>query len=381
MQIETEYKLCRVANSNGDLKKPWYVEYYIFSETQNKLIRKRHVLAQKTAKERYAHAKLFSDHVNKMLLDGHTIQKIPKQKNTDLSPESTIIEAITNFIAYKEKTTKLRTFQSYTSDIRNFTAYLEENNLIEITVAKFTETIATKYIDDLSIKGFSNRRRNNLKATISGIFNFLIKRKIIDTNPFEGIERLNCVTKKHAAYQKNLVNDIKKYCLENNDEQLWLFISFIYYAAIRPGEELRRLLISDIKEKTIFIDGKIAKNNRSQHIMIPEPLQKIINQQNLRSYPPNYYVFSYNGPGTVLVGKHYFYDKHVEVLKKLNLQGQNYDLYSWKHTGVIALFQATQNIELIRQHCRHSDLATTQKYLRDLGLFIDYEQINRFPEI
>lgn len=381
MQANHEYKLCRVANSNGNLKKPWYVEYYIFSETQNKLIRKRHVLAQKTAKERYAQAKIFSDHVNKLLLSGHTIQKLPKQKNTELSPDSTIIEAIELFITYKQKTTKLRTFQSYTSDIRNFTTYLTENNLQETTIQKFTPAIATKYIDDLSIKGYSNRRRNNLKATISGIFNFLIKRKIIDNNPFEGITRLNVVTKKHAAYQKNLITEIKNYCLNNNEEQLWLFISFIYYAAIRPGEELRRLRISDIKEKTILIDGKTAKNNRSQHIMIPEPLQKIINQQNLRTYPQNYYVFSYNGPGTTLIGKHYFYDKHVEVLKKLKLQGQNYDLYSWKHTGVIALFQATQNIELIRQHCRHSDLATTQKYLRDLGLFIDYEQINRFPEI
>jgi integrase len=75
------------------------------------------------------------------------------------------------------------------------------------------------------------------------------------------------------------------------------------------------------------------------------------------------------------------YNKHRRILKLCEFENKKIDMYSWKHTGVIALFQATQNIELIRQQCRHSDISTTQKYLRDLGLFIDYEQINKFPAI
>jgi integrase len=57
-----------------------------------------------------------------------------------------------------------------------------------------------------------------------------------------------------------------------------------------------------------------------------------------------------------------------------------YDMYSWKHTGVISLWNATQNIRLIQQHCRHSTAAQTEDYLRDLGIIVRHTQIQDFPE-
>ncbi len=65
----------------------------------------------------------------------------------------------------------------------------------------------------------------------------------------------------------------------------------------------------------------------------------------------------------------------------LKLTDRPYDLYGWKHTGVIALYQATKDVKLIQRQCRHSSLDQTDKYLRDLGLFLNDEQLSDFPAL
>jgi integrase len=59
---------------------------------------------------------------------------------------------------------------------------------------------------------------------------------------------------------------------------------------------------------------------------------------------------------------------------------QQYDLYGFKHTGVIALYLATRDIKLIQAQCRHKDISTTDIYLRDLGLFLDQDALDIFPD-
>ncbi|MBD2704777.1 hypothetical protein IC229_29355 [Spirosoma sp. BT702] len=58
-----------------------------------------------------------------------------------------------------------------------------------------------------------------------------------------------------------------------------------------------------------------------------------------------------------------------------------YDLYGWKHTGVIALYMATKDMKLIQQQCGHSTITQTDEYLRDLGLFLDYDILDTFPPL
>ncbi|RIV19837.1 hypothetical protein DYU11_23205 [Fibrisoma montanum] len=86
------------------------------------------------------------------------------------------------------------------------------------------------------------------------------------------------------------------------------------------------------------------------------PLEQLIQQQGVRNYPGHYYVFSAGGtPGPTMVGNKYFYRRHVKVMEKLNLVGPGHDIYSWKHTGAVALWNATKDIELIRAQARHSE--------------------------
>jgi integrase len=375
------YKPARIADLGGtDLEKPWYVEYYVWDETAEKLRRKRYMLTDGTAKKRYKHGQQAATEINTTLEAGAVVNQKKRKSTTEIQAESKLTEAIAYFLAFSLRTTKKRTYQSYFSDLNHLLNFQKKYKLEETKLGQFTNQQANQFLDDIIVlKKLSTRRRNNLKGTMSTLFNFYRKRKAILENPFSEIQKLPSVAGKHVAYTPEKLAKFKAVIIRE-EPQLWLFINFIYFAFIRPGEELRRLRIRDIRQNTINIAGENAKNNTTQHIQIPESLQVIIEENNLRSYPEDHYVFSHNQPGEKLVGKNYFYNKHKVLLKKMGFD-QKHDLYSWKHTGAIALFQATQNIELIRRQCRHSDIATTQKYLRDLGCFIDYDEINKFPAI
>lgn len=378
------YKLCRITQTD-DLSKPSYVEYYVFDEEKQELRRKRVRLLQPTFELREKAGKQISKEIDALLKKGVTINPKPKKAPPAdvVTKASLIVDASKVYLAFVEKTLKKKTYESYATDMKRFLLYLQDTKKDDKTISDFDEVLAFHFLDYLiTVKELSNRSRNNTRGTVSSFFSFFKKRKIILSNPFDEIANLKTIAKRHAALDSNHARRMKKYCTEHNEKELLLYIYFIYYCFIRSGSELRELRIRDIKEGSIFIAGDRAKNNTGEFIKIPSVFQTIINEYKLSEYPGHYFIFSIDGkPGLEPMGRDFMYDRHKEVLLHLNLINKNYTIYSWKHTGVISLWKATQNIELLREHCRHRDVAITTKYLRDLGLFIDYDQINKFPEL
>lgn len=362
------------------LDKPWYIEYYVWDQAADKLRRKRMVLAQNSAKARRLEAARYIALIDSRLREGWILNpRTPAPK--DITTHSLLTEAVAYYLLYTKNTTSARTWRGYTSDFKHLLSFLEEHGLSRIKIKDFSSMSAHRWLDWLTIyKKIANRRRNNLKAVASTMFNFYVERHILGTNPMHGIAKLPTVSQKHRPFAEEDIVRYKAHCLQH-DPQLWLFVNFIYYCMIRPGVELRCLKVGDILPKTIQIRGENSKNKTSQHIRIPAALEAMISSYGIRQAPADYYVFSLGGPGPHCVGRNYFYKKNLAVLQALNIQDGAHDLYCWKHTGVIALFKRTQNIELIREQCRHSDIGTTQEYLRDLGLFFDYDGVNDFPAI
>jgi len=56
-QAKYPYKEAVLADRKGDISKPWYVNYYVWSEIEGKLVRKRSKLSHPSKKERYEQAK------------------------------------------------------------------------------------------------------------------------------------------------------------------------------------------------------------------------------------------------------------------------------------------------------------------------------------
>ena len=381
MSSKFPFKLPRITEIT-DLTKISYVEYYVWDEKNEKLKRKRVNLFQPTKAERIKEGKKICAQLKALLESGVVIN--PKEKNAKkITAESTIIEAAEMYIEYIKKTLSAKSIESYATDIKRFVHYLVSNSLQNKRMSEFDSAMAIEFLEYLIIsKGLSNRSRNNVRGTAGTFFNYYVKKKIASDNPFEDISNLRTVSKRHAALTTVHAQKMKLYCEEHKEKQLLLYIYFIYYCFIRSGRELKELRVQDIYDDTIFISGDRAKNDKGEYVKIPSVFNKILDEYRIREFPKDLYVFSEEGvPSDKMLNRDFIYKKHKGLLKALNLDGRDYTVYSWKHTGVIALWKVTQDIEFLRSHCRHSDVAMTTKYLRDLGLFSDYSQINMFPAL
>jgi len=68
-----------------------------------------------------------------------------------------------------------------------------------------------------------------------------------------------------------------------------------------------------------------------------------------------------------------------KLVKELNL-GKDYTLYSWKHSGVVAAYNAGVDIKTIQGQCRHQGLEQTDIYLKSLGLGVSLA-MNKIPKL
>jgi hypothetical protein len=389
---------------DNDLSKQWVVEYGIWSIKKQRIVRKRVVLSGDTIALRLADAKDIITELRRILRKGEAYvdpvepatpkkkEKKPPQidnpKSLSLRIKSSqttkvqLAEAIELFMGFKEKTTKPNTIMTYRTHANTFTKYLKRHQLLRKALVNFSDSDALNFLDEVTtIEKLGNRTRNNTRDAIFTLFEHFRKRKFIEVNPFKDIGKLSFRRYKHTPYSFEQRDQIKQICLETKQDQLLLFISFIYYGFMRPHGEVMKLKVKHIKERTIEIDADNAKDNEAEHIQIPPGLERLIEQHNLRSYPPEHFVFTLTGqPGPKHVTKLYFYRRHRIILDRLGFTDKRFDLYGWKHTGVIALWQATQNIRLIQRHCRHSNAQQTEEYLRDLGIIVKDTDIEKFPD-
>lgn len=381
----------------SSLADPWHVVYYIWSEKKGKLVRRRPTLNQPTATARRKAAKQIIADINSLLKKGAIIDPLdptskPVTEKKELEPslleitdKSKLTDAIDYFLRKKKKVLAKGTYSTYSTDLKRLKTYLNDNEFEKIKLKDFQQKHAYHFMDTIKGEGdedISNRSINNNKDTCSNLFRFFVDREIITKNPFAKIKDLPSQAKRHTAFTPKQELDFINECIRQKEWQLLLFILTVRYMALRPREEARLLKIRDIKDTTIRVLSETAKGNITEHVQIPVEFQKILDTYKIRSYNENYYVFSVDGqPGSVELSRKYFYKKHFLILEKLKMLGLNLTSYGWKHTGVLALWNATQNIELVRKHCRHKNIATTIKYLRDLGVFVDYDQINKHPPI
>ena len=390
------YREAVLSDAKGDLSKTWVVNYYAWSEKKQVLVRKRGVFDQPTKEERYRLAQEFITAINLELQAGAVLDAIEVDE-PEIGPKTPLLKATEYFTSRKGKTVDETTIRGYKKDIRGFTTWAESKGYAQMAISKFSTAEVYLFCDYLDSKvwtkkdkegkeitkiGIAKKTFSNYIATMRTMWTFLIDRKVIKTNPWMDVKKRKGGSGQHVPYSAKQVLKFKDICLNKiNDPQLWLFANFIYYGFFRPRREAQRLQVKHILKRTIIVPGDIAKNSESEHVRIPKGLEALIVEHKIREYPSNYYVFSAEQkPGPVPVGINYFYERNKKVLELAGFTDQDYDLYGWKHTGNIALYQATKDIKLVQVQNRHKDINTTDIYLRSLGLFMDDNAFDLFPD-
>ena len=387
------YKLPRLIRAS----KVWYILYYVWNVDTQKLVRKRVLVEGSTDPEREQDASDIIAWVSKELQNGAYVgtpkpSPQPAASDVTLSKNLTLTQAVAYFFQTKRDIAD-STAILYTNYSNHFQAFFKERGNAQVQLRQITKPVVLAFMDQVKLAG---KTRNNILGFLHSFFEMYVEREVIEKNPAAKIRKDSLEeSEDHLPFTPVQIRELKESILERGDEQLWLFCQFIYYTFARPGQEIRLLQVKDLMPTSIRITAKRGKTNRFRYPFLSPALEAEIIRLGLRKYPPDYFVFSNASnsdnpnhpdnfkvvPGPTPPGQNSYYNRHVRHLKKLGLFGKDYDIYSWKPTGVIALWSATLDLKLIQEQCGHSTITQTDRYLRKLGLVIRPEKLNEFPTI
>ncbi len=268
-----------------------------------------------------------------------------------------------------------KTKQTYLSKFNTFETYCRQN-----VVPVFDAIACDKFF--LYLRGKRGLHNTTVNAYVD-LMKSLFEDCGVSPNPFE-----KCVhfknSKTPALYFQQ--HQRKRIATEMQEKEpyLWLFVQFIFYGFIRPGE-IRLLTVGDIypEECKILVRADIAKNKKRQFVHIPKPLMAAIYESDVLSFQPNYYLFSASlAPASGPMGARYMALRHQNLLKHMGFDTAVYKLYSWKHTGAVACCKAGMKLKDLQLQMRHASIEETDGYLRSLGINdVSSDIDNIFPTI
>lgn len=339
-------KIFTLKSRGGDLDKEWYIEY----RENGKRIRKYFTINQgNTVEERTKLAKKFL----------RKLRKEARQVPANINERELIYQALEDERPYLRK----KSFQTYKSKIDRLFDWLDDDELTTENLRRYFKLYRENHPQ---MATYNVRRQLGTFFKRAGISALIdpIKIKKGPQQPLRYFQVHQCKQLLDYLYEK--------------DPMLWLHCNFVYFTAIRPRSELLKIRVDDIffDDKKVAIRGEIAKNKKTEFVRIAPKFYPII--EHLKYKAPGTYIFPSKASPYKPAGHNTYGDRFRVILDRLGF-GREYQLYSWKHTGAIAVYKATKNIMALRDHCRHKDVATTQLYLRQLGLD-DYDNFyNSFP--
>lgn len=162
-----------------------------------------------------------------------------------------------NFIQY-EKNYSPNTLTSYKKDIKNFISFLETESF---TVLEATHHQVRSYLASLMANGMQPRSINKIISTLRSFYKFLLREKLIDTNPLLLIKNLKTPKKIPVFIEEeaivNLLNCDESFTKDFAGKRDRLVLELLFGTGIRRAE-----LISinvphiDFFNQTLRIFGK-----------------------------------------------------------------------------------------------------------------------------
>jgi integrase len=402
------YKLARLVHHRYNMKKRWWIAFYAWDVSTDKLKRYRMFEPLNRIKDKHTRIDRANEIIkvlNAQLKAGKVLGKDKVTKNVAVNKISklSLLQAI-QYVEDQKKANghRLQYYRSFRTLRSNLTAWLEFKVVPDFPVHQFNEQDAHEFFTylrdekkhgaDDNKKKLSNKTINGLISNLGIAFKFLEKQSdtvIWKKLPLRNISMLPVVAKMNPAYSNDQITAIKLEIVNSAANaakhrrlgyiQLQLFISFIYYLLARP-KEIQQLKVGDIdiEGKRVFIKGEISKNKTDDMVELSPQLIEIIKEFGIMDYPQHFYIFGKKGvPGEELVNDNFFWAKHHNVLKRTGLLkvNDNFSLYSYKHSGAVSLYMATKDIKLCQRQMRHKSVEQTNHYLRDLGVLRDFNQL------
>ena len=333
-----------LSHHNYNLSKRWYIRYSEAGATRKIY---GYINKHKTIELRLAAAAALIKELEIPILDINSLKK-----------------ELDKVVSEKEFTIRKGTIKFYNSKINVFVNWCTANGIN--TIEGLTEQTIINFFTHLS-KTVRNGTYNLYLISLELLLKHIDKKY---SALFESLTATRNDSVPSKFFAKKDIDAIKT-IFEKECPQLWFFCQTMYFTLIRPNE-LRQLKISDfdIENRIITICGTISKNGKTSTIAMPNQFAEILISHCIDKLPSNYFLFGEKGtPGLIPNTEFYFFSRHKYLLKKYNYDTSRFRLYSWKHTGAVAMVKSGIHIKFIQAQGRWHSLDMVDKYLRQLGAY------------
>jgi integrase len=269
-----------------------------------------------------------------------------------------------------------------TTDTKDTPKILTVDYLYKVYEQKLTENLSRHFLKDF--RSYITRIASLVENEITeGVF-----QKMVDRHPHWSNTTFNTYVRYESLIEKGLAkygykgNWVKKVKRRRKEEKLHKKFSHVhivlsvlfsfnrdlhlcalltYGCLLRPHREIRELKWGDFNQELtqISLAGNRNKGKRNRIIPVPEYIR-----EHLSGGDPNHNIFS----GTDKPYNPYYFSLLWSRVKKQHpdLIAPGQTLYSFRHTGAIAVYEKTKNIKILQTVMGHSDMAVSLTYLRGL---------------
>ncbi|MBO5134585.1 MAG: site-specific integrase [Bacteroidaceae bacterium] len=356
--------------------KIWYVDFRCYDPIKGVFRRKKyHISAHLSVREKQACAANLIAALVERLRSGWnpwTQQASEKQYIT----YSSIRDIYKHYLRTlcDKKSIRIGTYNSYLSFLNIFDEWVQRRVSPLVYVYQLDAECFTDFLDYLLLeKDVSSRTRNNYLLWISTFCAWLVEKGALDVNPAANIRKLREGEKFREQFSAEQLADLRTY-LEKHDRRFLLACMFEYYTFIRP-EELCSIKIQDIsiKGQKVCLSGEFTKNRKDAAVALNDDLIRMMIDLDVFSYPGHFFLFGGRDfrPGEKKQMGRIFREAFQKLRKRMGLDAC-YQFYSLKDTGIRDLANS-KGIVVARDQARHSDVKTTNKYLKGDDMVVHEE--------
>lgn len=273
-----------------------------------------------------------------------------------------------------KNTLKKSTYNSYVSYLNVFNEWIDRKVFPVVYVFQIDRTLISDFLEYMVIeKDVSARTRNNYLVWLSTFCGWMVAKGALDSDPTTEIKKLKENDKFREQLTAGQLDDLRTYLSTSNPHFL-LACMMEYYTFIRP-EELCSIRIGDIfiKDQKVRLSGEFTKNRKDGMVGLNDRIIKLMIDLGTFNHLSDEYLFGGRDfkPSPKKQAGRIFRETFQKLRKELHWPAC-YQFYSLKDTGIRDLANA-EGIVVARDQARHSDVKTTNKYLKGDSLTVHEE--------
>lgn len=342
--------------------KSWYVDFTSHDPATGTMRRKKYMLDSiGKITDRRKRAQELIESLMSLLRSGWS----PWVNVEDNRGYTLLEDALQKYEKWLEKQPKLKTRQSYSSKLNVLREYINGRVLSPKYVYQYNTSFVSDFLDWLYIdREVAGRTRNNYRLWCSSLASFFMEREYISSNPVLKTKQVAEEAKKRQPLTPKMLQALRTYLLGKGNKIFFLACMMEYYTMIRPTE-LVHIKISDIslKEQSVFVSAEFSKNKRDGKVGLNEEIIKLMLDIDLFKNPGEYYIFGDKLRPCKTVASSEIFRREWKKVRRALGWSDDYQFYSLKDSGIRDLANA-KGIVIARDQARHTDIATTNKYLQ-----------------